>query len=219
MVPELEKLGVEHITLPVDTKNPLKLWFNAKKLAQIAREKEAGVIHVRSRAPAWSVKWASRETKIPYIATYHGRYGTKPALKKLYNRVMVQGEKVIAVSNFIKNHLMEEYKVPEEKIVVIPRGADINLFDPAKITSEIIQDFLNEHNIPTDQPIISLVGRLTRMKGQLVLVDALKQMKQREITVLFVGGNAKASFDKKLQKELAKLPPEIMVRIFLCSST
>ena len=93
MVPELDKMGVEHITLNVATKNPFKMWLNAKKMAHIFKEKEAGLIHVRSRAPAWSVKWACQKVGIPYIATYHGRYGTKPALKKLYNRVMLQGKK------------------------------------------------------------------------------------------------------------------------------
>ena len=196
MVPELARIGVEHITLPVAKKNPIQLWFNAKKMAQIFKEKNAGLIHVRSRAPAWSVKWACAQTKIPYIATYHGCYGIKPAIKKLYNRVMVQGEKVIAVSEFIKKHLIEEYQVPEDKIVVIPRGADVTLFNPERVTSENIQDFLTKYNIPEDKPIVSLVGRLTRIKGQSVLLEAIKQMKNQTMTVLFVGGNAKADYDK-----------------------
>ena len=214
MVPELKKIGVEHITLPVATKNPIKMWLNAQKMAKIFKEKEAGLIHVRSRAPAWSVKWASQKTSIPYIATYHGRYGTKPALKKLYNRVMVQGEKVIAVSNFIKQHLMDEYQVPENKIVVIHRGADTNLFNPVHIGQDKVQDFLTTHDIPLDKPIISLVGRLTRMKGQSVMLEAVKQMQHQEITILLIGGNPKAGYDKELQAELTGLPEETTVKIF-----
>ena len=217
MVPELTKIGVEHITMPVATKNPLKLWLNAKKMAKIFNEKNAGLIHVRSRAPAWSVKWASKKIGIPYIATYHGRYGTKPALKKLYNLVMVQGEKVIAVSNFIKKHLMEEYGVPENKIVVIHRGADINLFNPEHIGQDKVQAFLTTHDIPMDKPIISLVGRLTRMKGQSVMLEAMKQMQHKEISLLLVGGNPKAGYDKELQMELAGLPEETTVKIFAVS--
>ena len=169
MVPELTKIGVEHITMDAATKNPIKLCLNVKKMAKVFKENNAGLIHVRSRAPAWSVKWASQKVGIPYIATYHGRYGTKPAFKRIYNRIMVQGEKVVAVSNFIKKHLMDEYGVPENKIVVIHRGADINLFNPDKIGQEKVQGFLTEHDIPLDKPIISLVGRLTRMKGQSIM--------------------------------------------------
>ena len=217
MVPELTKTGVKHITLPVATKNPLKMWFNAQKMKRIFKEKNAGLIHVRSRAPAWSVKWACAKTKIPYIATYHGRYGTKPVIKKLYNRVMLQGEKVIAVSNFIKEHLINEYQVPKEKIVVIPRGADIKLFDPEKITQDKIQSFLIEHDIPLDKPIISLVGRLSRVKGQSILLEAIKQMKHQEITVLLIGGNPKGDYDKELQEKLTQLPDETTVKIFAVS--
>ena len=206
MVPELERLGVEHITLPVATKNPFKIWLNAKKMEKIFKEKEAGLIHVRSRAPAWSVKMACAKTGIPYIATYHGRYGTTPAIKKAYNRVMVQGEKVVAVSEFIKKHLMDEYAVPENKIVVIHRGADINLFNPNRIEQEKVHEFLTSHDIPLDKPIVSLVGRLTRMKGQSVMLEAARQMKHQEITLLLVGGNPKGDYDKELQAELAQLP-------------
>ena len=217
MVPELTKIGVEHITLPVASKNPFKMWLNAKKMMKIFKEKEAGLIHVRSRAPAWSVKWASQKTRIPYVATYHGRYGTKPALKKAYNRVMLQGEKVIAVSNFIKKHLMEEYQTPENKIVVIHRGADTDLFNPEKVSQEKVHAFLTAHDIPMDKPIISLVGRLTRMKGQSVMLEAVRQMHHKEITILLVGGNPKAGYDKELQAELEKLPEETTVKIFAVS--
>ena len=107
MVSELEALGVEHITLPVQTKNPIRMWLNSLKLAKIFKEKNAAVVHVRSRAPAWSVKWASKKTDIPFIATFHGRYGIYPKIfKKPYNRIMTQGENVIAVSAFIQQHLM-----------------------------------------------------------------------------------------------------------------
>ena len=86
MVPELKKIGVEHITLNMQTKNPFLLWLNSFKLAKIFKEKGAALIHVRSRAPAWSVKWACQKTGIPYIATFHGCYGLKPKFfKKRYN--------------------------------------------------------------------------------------------------------------------------------------
>ena len=214
MVPELTKIGVEHITFPVATKNPIRLWLNSKKMVQIFKEKNAGLIHVRSRAPAWSVKWACQKAGIPYLATYHGCYGIKPAIKKIYNRVMVQGKKVIAVSDFIKKHLLDEYHVPEDKIVVIHRGADTKLFDPERIGQDKIQDFLMQYDIPVDKPVISLVGRLSRIKGQSVMLKAIQYMKHPEVTVLFVGGNPKGDYEKELQAELAKLPESTTVKIF-----
>lgn len=215
MVSELKKLGVEHITLPVQTKNPIRMWLNSFKLAKIFQEKEAAVVHVRSRAPAWSVKWACRRVNIPYIATFHGHYGMKPEIfKKPYNRVMIEGENVIAVSVFIQNHLMKDYQVPDPKIRLIPRGADVDKFNPDKVTLKQCQSFLKEHKIPEDKPIITLVGRLSRIKGHSVLLDAVKLMKHKEVTVLFVGGNPKGDYETELKEKLKELPKETTVKIF-----
>ena len=166
MVRELEELGVEHITLPVQSKNPFVIWRNSFKLARIIREKKIDLIHVRSRAPAWSVKWASKMTGIPFIATYHGVYGIKPkCFKKPYNRVMTTGKCVIAVSNFVKEHIMKNYGVPSEKIVVIHRGADIQKFNPDQITKKDLDEFRVKYGILTDKPVVTLVGRLTSWVG------------------------------------------------------
>ena len=215
MVEELTRLGVEHITLPVRSKNPIRMWLNARKLAKIFQDKEAAVVHVRSRAPAWSVKWACQKTGIPYIATFHGRYGTHPAIfKKPYNRVMLQGQKVIAVSAFIKQHLMTEYGIPDQKIRLIPRGADVDKFNLDNVSQADKDSFLKEHDIPKDKPIITLVGRLSRIKGHSVLLDAVKQMKHKDLTLLFIGGNPKGNYEAELKEKLADLPPETTVKIF-----
>lgn len=215
MVAELEKLEVEHITLPVQTKNPFRMWQNSYRLEKIFKEKNVGLVHVRSRAPAWSVKWACNRMGIPFIGTFHGLYGMKPeCLKKPYNRVMTQGRVVIAVSAFIRQHLIKEYGIPEQHIRLIPRGADINKFDASRLSAESIQAFAEEHDIPMDKPIITLVGRLSRIKGHSVVLDALKQMKNQDVTVLFVGGNPKGDYETELNLKMKELPHNITLKTF-----
>ena len=215
MVSELTRLGVSHITLPVNTKNPISMLINSYRLEKIFKDLDVSLVHVRSRAPAWSVKWAANRMKIPFISTFHGRYGLKPEVfKKPYNQVMTKGRFVIAVSAFIQNHLMKEYGVPDQKIRLIPRGADINKFNMNSISVGMLQDFAKEYDIPTDKPIVTLVGRLSRIKGHDVVLEALQQMKQKEITVLFVGGNPKAGYDTELKQKIAALAEETSVKIF-----
>lgn len=210
MVPELEKIGVEHITMPVDSKNPIRMWLNAKKLAKLFKEKEAGLIHVRSRAPAWPVKWASQKTGIPYIASFHGCYGVNPSIKKLYNQVMLQGKKVIAVSNFIKQHILENYNCPESKIVVIHRGANVQKFNVENATEDKITDLIQKYNLPTDKPIITLVGRLTAWKGQKILLEACSLMKHKDFFCLFVGSDqGRTEYHKELEEMAKKLPQSV----------
>lgn len=215
MVAELEKLGVEHITLPMQTKNPFKMFLNSYKLEKVFKEKNAGLVHVRSRAPAWSVKWACNRMHIPFIATFHGRYGLKPeSLKKPYNRVMTQGKVVIAVSAFIQQHLRKEYQIPENHIRLIPRGADIDKFNADNISKAAVDAFAQEHDIPRDKPIITLVGRLSRIKGHSVVLDAVKQMKNQEVTILFVGGNPKGDYETELNEKIAALSDKTTVKVF-----
>ncbi|MBP5343638.1 MAG: glycosyltransferase family 4 protein [Alphaproteobacteria bacterium] len=207
MVHELEGLGVEHITLPVNTKNPFKIIANAKLLAKIFQEKEATLIHVRSRAPAWSVKLACRRTGIPYIASFHGVYKTEPAwFKKPYNRVMLSGEHVIAVSRHVKQHIIDTYGMNPDKITVIHRGADVIHFDPAKVSEEKVTYLREQWNIPENLPVITLVGRLTSWKGQSVLLEACSKMQHKNFVCLFVGSDqGRTEYHQALEKQAQAL--------------
>lgn len=206
MVHALNKIGVEHITLPVHSKNILTMWLNAGRLARVIRDKKVSLVHVRSRAPAWSVKWACRRTKTPWIATYHGIYGTTPGLKRWYNRVMLQGEKVIAVSDFVRRHIMREYHAPAGKIALIHRGADIDKFNPRQAAQEKMLSFMRKHQISPEKPILVLVGRLSKIKGHIVFLDALRDMKHKEITVLFVGSDqGRTDYAKELRDKIKSL--------------
>lgn len=188
MVSQLEKIGVPHFQVPVQSKNPFKMAMNSFRLAKIAKEHHVGLMHVRSRAPAWSVRGASLLSGVPYIASYHGLYGTKPSVKKLYNRAMLGGAFTIAVSNCVKQHLIDEYHYPENKIHVIHRGADLEKYADA-ISSKRINTLAQQWHLPKNKPIICLPGRVSPVKGHLVVLEALKHMKHKNVLCLFVGSS------------------------------
>lgn len=202
LVAKLDRLGVGHFTLPAASKNPFVIRWNAARLAAFAREKGVTLMHVRSRAPAWSVLWASRRTGIPFLSTFHGVYGTSPAFpKKIYNAVMLKGVKVIAVSDFVKRHILDTYSVPEERIVRIHRGADTAVFKPAPPRA------------PGGKPVVTLVGRLTRWKGQLLLLDALAELACPARCLLVGSDQGRTAYTAELRTRAASLPPGIEVEI------
>ncbi len=218
MVSELERLGVEHIALPVHSKNPFRMYLNARKIAKIAKEKGFTLMHVRSRAPAWAVKWASRMTKIPFMTTFHGVYGIKPAIKKYYNIVMTQGVRMIAISNHVKNQVLRDYQMDESKIRLVYRGADTTRFNPDIISQEQITDLMTKYHIPTDKPIIMLQGRLTHWKGQLAMIEALTKMAHKEVTVLLIGHHqGRMDYYNELNEKIKQLPKETSVLTFAVS--
>lgn len=178
MVAELNAVGGEHITMRAASKSPSTILANAQRLARLIRARNVKLIHARSRAPAWSALIAARLTGIPFIATHHGLYGAKNALKRWYNSVMVRGAAVIATSETTANHIRREYRGRECRIVVIPRGIDSTAFDPAGVSPDRIAVLRTGWGVTDDDVVVLLPGRLTRMKGQLVLVNAMRRMKE-----------------------------------------
>lgn len=190
MVYDLQKLKVKHFFLPLKTKNPFKMWSNAKKLAKIIKDNHINIVHARSRAPAWSAYWAAKKTGAVFLTTFHGTYGLGPfGIKKLYNKVMTYGKLVIAISSHIKNHMLKEYGVDEGKIRLIHRCVNINNFSPDKVSQERIIKALKDNHIPEDKPIISLIGRVTRWKGQHLLLEALSKVKSKDFYCLIIGSD------------------------------
>ena len=178
---QLERLGVRHIKLPLKTKNPIKILINAYKLTKIIKEEGINIVHARSRAPAWSAYIAAKKAKVTYVTTFHGTYGLGPLkIKRIYNRVMTLGKKVIVISSHIKKHVMKYYNIPEERLVFIHRCVDVEKFNPEKISQERQKTMIEQYEIPTDKKIILLIGRLTRWKGQELLIDALAKIKDRD---------------------------------------
>ena len=215
LVHALDDLGVEHVRLPLDRKNPFVLRRCAKRLAEYCLSEGVTLMHVRSRAPAWAVKWASESCGVKWIATYHGVYGTKPRFIKIpYNRVMLKGERTIAVSDFLRRHILDTYKgVDPEKIVLIHRGADTNVFRPDAVPSDVAEAKKTlQYGFEKDFPVITIPGRLTRLKGQDIFIKALGMMRNRRFGVLVLGSDkGRTEYSDELRTMAGKLPDETRV--------
>jgi glycosyltransferase involved in cell wall biosynthesis len=168
--------GAEIVPFPAATKNPARMMANARALAALVRREHVDLIHARSRAPAWSALSAARATKRPFITTYHGAYAEKGPLKRAYNSVMARGDVVIANSDYTASLVRTRYGTPAEKIRVIHRGVDPVEFDPATLAPERLAKVRQDWNIPPGARVILHAARLTRWKGQTVVIDALARL-------------------------------------------
>lgn len=198
----LDKLKVPHFNLPLKTKNPFKMWLNYRRLVKIIKENGINIVHARSRAPAWSACWAAKKTGAEFLTTFHGTYGLGPkGIKKFYNRVMTYGDLVIAVSNHIKQHILKNYKCDEKKIRMIHRCVNMEKFDVNKMTAERMIKLMEEFHLPEDKPIILLIGRLTRWKGQMLMINALEKIKDKDYFCVFVGDDQGRDYYTKELKD------------------
>lgn len=215
LIPHITHAGGEHITLPVDRKNPFIIRHNARKLAQIIKTREVDIIHARSRAPAWSAYYSAKRTGIPFLTTWHGIYGTEGLFKKHYNSVMLKSDLTIAVSKFVEEHVLREYHADPAKLRLIHRGADLETFSPEAVRPGRIAELTKAWRLPEENvPIILCAARITRIKGQDVLIEALAAIKDLKFLCILAGTDTgHEDFSESLKKRVVELGLEGKVRI------
>lgn len=203
LVSQLYKAGSRHFIVDLESKNPFKIIRNIFYLLEIIKFNDINIVHAQSRAPAWSAYFAAKLAKCHFVTTIHGAYGVSNIFKKLYNSVMVKGERVIAVSEFIAEYARKNYKFDHKKLRVIHCGTDINKFNYEEIEKTRITTMAHNLHVPTDKPIILLPGRLTRNKGHLFLLEAIKELPKDSVTCLFVGDYSKhLNYREELQQKI-----------------
>lgn len=199
---EIERAGGEHVTLPLDGKNPLAIWANAGRLRRLFRERKISIVHARSRAPAWSAWHAARRTGVRFVTTFHGFYSARTALKRRYNAVMARGERVIAVSAFIADHVAGIYGVPPSRLRTIPRGIDPAVFDPARVSAARVERLRGAWSAGDNGPLVVLPGRLSRWKGHQTAVAAMARLDRTDVHCLFVGAEAEGGHGAAVRKAI-----------------
>ena len=179
---EIEAAGGTVIALPVHSKNPLTILANIFALRKIARDNQINIIHVRSRAPAWSALPAARLSGAHYVTTYHGTYQAKSALKRFYNSGMARGDEVIANSAFIGERIRAEHPRHARNMTVIPRGTGLERHRNANIEPARLDALKVDWKLEDNKgSVVLLPGRLTGWKGQSVLIEAAAQLKDEGI--------------------------------------
>ena len=174
---ELTAVGGELIPLPAASKMPLTILRNAFAIANLIRKQNVVLVHARSRAPAWSALIAARRTNIPFVTTYHGIYNASGRLKRWYNSVMARGDAVIANSQWTARHILSTYAFEPKHLTVIPRGLDLQSFDPSAVGPERIDALRNSWHANERERVVLFPGRLTRWKGHFVFLHALARLK------------------------------------------
>jgi glycosyltransferase involved in cell wall biosynthesis len=172
----VKKDKVKIIRLPVHSKNPVLIIFNSLVLAIYIIFYKINIVHARSRAPAWTSYIASFLTNRVFVTTFHGTYNFKSNLKKFYNSIMLRSKLTIAGSNFIFNHINDnynEYLSKEKKLRVIFRGINIDYYNSKNISILKQEKLKKEWDLFSNNFTILLPGRLTYWKGQENFIESL----------------------------------------------
>lgn len=195
---QIVKDGGMHIKYDVCSKNIFTFPLRVIRLKKILKKLKPDIIHVRSRVPAWLIHFANKKLKIKIVSTVHGFNSVS-----FYSRIMTNADHVICVSNSIKEYIQKHYETLDEKITVIPRGIDINVFNPSNIDNMFIESFKKEWKLE-NRFIVTSVGRITQLKDYETFIKAISlvQTKYPNVVGLVVGGVRE---DKKEYFESLKL--------------
>lgn len=204
LVKRLFEQGSIHIKLPVGEKGPALL----KALVPLRRllaEQRPDILHLRSRVPAWAGFAASKSLparKRPVVVTtFHGTYSVHAG-----SAIMTKGDRVIAISGFIADHIRENYGVSGSRVALIPGGYDESRFSPNAVNPARASGLAARWGLMGNKaPVIMMPARLTGWKGHKYLLEALALIKQAWWIAVFVGDLAEnPGFVKELKADIAE---------------
>ena len=209
LIGELEKENIEVIKLKIDKKNPYSIIKNFFLFIKIFREKKIDLVHVRSRAPAWSAIFAAKKIGIPVLTTWHGHVSNSSFIKKIYNSIMLKGDAVIANSAYTAERISKIYNIDLNKVDIISRGVNVESFEGSKFSNTEISNMKKIWSVDDNKIIILFPARLTRWKGHLVTIEAINLLKKEkffdQVIFLFAGEKAGAeNYIKKLNSIITK---------------
>jgi glycosyltransferase involved in cell wall biosynthesis len=201
LVAPLTESGAEHFAWPIGIKS-FKTLLLVGKLRKFLLEQKVDIVHARSRIPAWIAWLAWRgmnpSTRPRFVTTVHGLYSVNR-----YSSIMAQGERVIAVSNTVRDYILREYPATLPwRIQVIHRGVDGEAYPHGwKPDADWQQGFFAQFPQAAGKLLVTLPGRITRLKGHEHFIELIARLKRRGLPVhgLIVGG-ASASKQRYFQK-------------------
>lgn len=199
LLSQINYANVKVINLDIKSKNPFVMWKNQSKIKQILIENKINIVQAESRIPAWNLYFVCKKLNIPFITVVHGIFGLGSSLggyfKKMYNSIILKGQIVIPVSNFMRNYCLTNYQKylqnQENKIQVVYRGIDTDYFNPINVSEKSIIELKQELNIPSDKKIIICPARMTYQKAQDYLLKALNLIKDKNFVCYLIGNNDK----------------------------
>lgn len=159
LVKQLTAAGITHFQVALHARRPIGILQSARAVGQIVREQAVDLMHAHARIPAWVGSKVAAKTGVPLVTTYHGMYNPHWFLRMF----TVAGEQTIAVSQDVRQHLVQRLGVPAGQVTVISNGIDESEFALAR---------------PVDVRKLLYVSRLSDRRGgtALTLMRAVNRL-------------------------------------------
>lgn len=200
-VPQMERMEIRHLRLPIDVKSELhpKVLASAMALARFTKLHQIELLHAQTRVAQVAAFSCAKLWRVPFISTCHGFFRPSPGRRMF----PCWGDRVIAISDAVKEHLLRVFNVDEERIRLIYNGVDPERFTP------LFDGHRQRHARVsfglTGRPVIGTVARLVPSKGHRYLILAMAELRRRwpQAQLVIVGEGPLGGALRALASELA----------------
>jgi glycosyltransferase involved in cell wall biosynthesis len=190
LVGELRAFGGEWLPMPNDTFNPLRIRANARQLATLIAAERIDIVHAHNAAAAWSAIAATDRQPVFLVTSFPDSLPGNSWPGNQFRGSLARGDRVIAPSSYVSHAMIARYKIPPDRITVIPRSIDTAIFNPSLIRPERIAALRRAWGVLPNFRIVFTPGRIEPRNGQLALVDAARLLVgngQRDIAFVLAG--------------------------------
>ena len=199
---KFRKEGIIHYNVPLKTKNEIspKIIISALILLKVIQENKFDIVHSQSRTTQVLGCLLSKLTGVRHIFTCHGFFK-----RRLSRRLMpCWGEKVIAISSQVEEHLVRDFNLSLERIFLVCNGIDTNRFSP--VLKEI-KDKAKQILGLKPNTVVGILARLSSVKGHRYLIEAMK-----DVVLSFHGVQLLIAGEGKIKKELEELVSSLGIK-------
>lgn len=179
----LTERGVRHVTLPLASKNPLSVLKAYSGLKKCIEAEHFDLVHAHARIPAFICGLLQKKLHFRFVTTAHWVFKVTPLWKRLAN----WGDAQMAVSEDIKQYLIDNYAMPADNVFVTVNGINTEVFSPEADASAV----LAEVGCGESRHRIVSVSRMDESRGvaQLCLAKTAERLlaKYPDLEIIIVG--------------------------------
>lgn len=217
LVGELRAFGGEWLPMANDTVNPFRLRSNARFLATLIAAERVDIVHAHSAGAAWSALSAINRMPVFLVTSFPDRLAADSWLSNRFSSSLARGTKVIAPSSYISHAMLERYRIPAERITVIPRSIDTSIFDPALVRQDRVAALRRSWGVLPEMRVVFAPGRIAPAHGQQTLIDAARLILppdgERNVAFVLAGDDrADKSYTRTLRERASAHGVDTLVR-------
>ncbi len=206
LIHDVYRMGVKPVFLELESGGLLSMYRNTRQLTRIMRRYRIDIVHVHGPTAAWSVMLAARRAGCYLVTTCRSVLPGAGVAARRYAEVMLRGDRIVAVSDFMANYLRVQYAAVADRVRLVERGVDFNRFDPERVSAERVVRLARSWRLPDGVPVVLLPGRFAPDKGFDLLIEAIAHLGNRELMGVLCGyDGGSAEYRDVLERRIEKL--------------